>query len=140
MDAFTKKELLGMSRERDKLMASLGGIKSMRKAPDALFIIDTRKEEIAVKEATKLGIAVVAPVDTNCDPDVISRKVPGNDDAIRAIRLFTNAIAESIIEGRALYEERQQGDLKEESAVAVSSIQPEEIDKAPMSLEEGGVA
>jgi len=141
VDAFTKKELLGMSRERDKLMAALGGIKSMRKAPDALFIIDTRKEEIAVKEATKLGIAVVAPVDTNCDPDVISHKVPGNDDAIRAIRLFTNAIAESVIEGRAIYEERQQGDLKEESVSAdASSLSSDGIEASVASEEEGGVA
>ncbi len=113
-EAFTKKELLGHSRERDKLMTALGGIKSMRKAPDALFVIDSRKEEIAVKEANKLGIPVVAPVDTNCDPDVILHKVPGNDDAIRAIRLFTNVIAEAIIEGRSVYEERQQGNGKEE--------------------------
>jgi small subunit ribosomal protein S2 len=113
-EALTKKEILGLSREREKLMADLGGIKSMRKLPDALFIIDTKKEEIAVREANKLGIAVVAPVDTNCDPDIISHKVPGNDDAIRAIRLFTNVIAEAVAEGRTLYEERQQGEVKEE--------------------------
>jgi small subunit ribosomal protein S2 len=117
-EAFTKKELLGLSRERDKLMAALGGIKTMRKLPDVLFVIDTRKEEIAVREANKLGIPVVAPVDTNCDPDVVTHKVPGNDDAIRAIRLFTNVVAEAVIEGKALYEERQQGEIKEEVAVA----------------------
>jgi len=116
-DALTKKERLGLSRELDKLMAALGGIKSMRKLPDALFIIDTKKEEIAVKEADKLGIPVVAPVDTNCDPDVVTCKVPGNDDAIRAIRLFANVIAEAVIEGRALYDERQQGEGKEQVAV-----------------------
>jgi small subunit ribosomal protein S2 len=122
-------------------MAALGGIKSMRKAPDALFIIDTRKEEIAVKEATKLGIAVIAPVDTNCDPDVISHKVPGNDDAIRAIRLFTNAIAESILEGKAIYEERQQGEgNKEEPVATVAAAPSEEAEEALMSSEEGGVA
>jgi small subunit ribosomal protein S2 len=107
----------------------------MRKAPDALFVIDSRKEEIAVKEANKLGIAVVAPVDTNCDPDVISHKVPGNDDAIRAIRLFTNVIAEAVLEGRAVYEERQQGDLKEEPAATTVSTQPEDV-----LVEEGGAA
>ena len=81
----------------------------MRKLPDALFVIDPKKEEIAVKEANKLGIPVVAVVDTNCDPDLIDYKIPGNDDAIRAIRLFCAAIAEAVIEGRNLYEERQRG-------------------------------
>ena len=118
VQALTKKELLGLSREQEKLMIAFGGIKTMRKLPDALFVIDTKKEEIAVREASILGIPVVAPVDTNCDPDVISHKVPGNDDAIRAIRLFTNAVAEAVIEGRALYEERQQGDIKEQVAVS----------------------
>ncbi len=123
--ALTKKELLGLRRERDKLMAALGGIRNMRKLPDALFVIDTKKEEIAVREANKLGIPVVAPVDTNCDPDVVSHKVPGNDDAIRAIRLFTNAVAEAVLEGKALYEERQQGELREKEHVLVTSA-PEE--------------
>jgi len=108
-EALTKKELIMISRERDKLMASLGGIKNMRKLPDALFIVDPKKEEIAVKEANKLGIPVVAAVDTNCDPDVIDYKIPGNDDAIRAIRLFCTAIADAVLEGRALAEERQRG-------------------------------
>ena len=131
-DALTKKERLGLSRERDKLMAALGGIKSMRKLPDALFIIDTKKEEIAVKEADKLGIPVVAPVDTNCDPDVVTYKVPGNDDAIRAIRLFASVVAEAVIEGRALYDERQQGEGKEQAAVPAPT--------AEMAVEEGGMA
>lgn len=131
-DALTKKERLGLSRELDKLMAALGGIKSMRKLPDALFIIDTKKEEIAVKEADKLGIPVVAPVDTNCDPDVVTYKVPGNDDAIRAIRLFANVIAEAVIEGRALYDERQQGEGKEQGAVPPASEE--------LAVEEGGPA
>jgi len=88
---------------------SSGGIKSMRKLPDLLFVIDPSKEEIAVKEANKLGIPVVAVVDTNCDPDLIDYRIPGNDDAIRAIRLFCAAIAEAVIEGRNVYEERQRG-------------------------------
>src|SRR5207302_10085769 len=99
----------GVSRERDKLLQSLGGIKAMRKLPDALFVIDPKKEEIAVREANKLRIPVVAVVDTNCDPDVVDYKIPGNDDAIRAIRLFCAAMAEAVIEGRNLYEERQRG-------------------------------
>src|SRR5262249_28235773 len=107
--ALTKKEMQGIRHEREKLLSSLGGIKGLRKLPDALFVIDPKKEEIAVKEANKLGIPVVAVVDTNCDPDLIDYKVPGNDDAIRAIRLFCAAIAEAVIEGRNLYEERQRG-------------------------------
>src|SRR5438045_8557892 len=90
-------------------MLTLGGIRNMKKLPDALFIVDPKKEEIAVKEANKLGIPVVAVVDTNCDPDRIDYKIPGNDDAIRAIRLFCAAVAEAVIEGRNLYEERQRG-------------------------------
>jgi small subunit ribosomal protein S2 len=117
----TKKELLQLSRERDKLMASLGGIKNMKKLPDALFIVDPKKEEIAVKEANKLGIPVVAAVDTNCDPDVIDYKIPGNDDAIRAIRLFCTAIADAVLEGRALAEERQRGQGGDEDEVEAAA-------------------
>jgi small subunit ribosomal protein S2 len=108
-EALTKKEMIQVRRERDKLMASLGGIKNMKKLPDALFIVDPKKEEIAVKEANKLGIPVVAAVDTNCDPDVIDYKIPGNDDAIRAIRLFCTAIADAVLEGKELHEERLRG-------------------------------
>jgi small subunit ribosomal protein S2 len=107
--ALTKKELQNMRHERDKLLTSLGGIRGLRKLPDALFVIDPKKEEIAVRESNKLAIPVVAVVDTNCDPDLIDYKVPGNDDAIRAIRLFCAAIAEAVIEGRNVYEERQRG-------------------------------
>ena len=109
VQALTKKEIGGMRHEREKLLSSLGGIKGLRKLPDALFVIDPKNEEIAVKEANKLGIPVVAVVDTNCDQDLIDYKIPGNDDAIRAIRLFCAAVAEAIIEGRNLYEERQRG-------------------------------
>src|SRR5207249_3310516 len=108
-EALTKKELQQLRREREKLLSSLGGIKGLRKLPDALFVIDPKKEEIAVKEANKLGIPVVAVVDTNCDPDLIDYRIPGNDDAIRAIRLVCAAIPEAVIEGRNLYAERQRG-------------------------------
>jgi len=108
-EALKKRELLELSREKDRLVHTLGGIKTMRKLPDALFIIDTIKEDIAVKEANKLGIPVVAVVDTNCDPDMIDHRIPGNDDAIRAIRLFCAAMADAILEGRSLYEERAKG-------------------------------
>jgi len=109
-EALTKKEMLNIKRESEKLLIALGGIKNMRKLPDALFVIDPQKEEIAVKEANKLKIPVVAVVDTNCDPDVIDYKVPGNDDAIRAIRLFCAAIADAVLEGRARAEEKAKGE------------------------------
>jgi small subunit ribosomal protein S2 len=108
-EALTKKEMLGIRRERDKLIAAMGGIKNMKRLPDALFVIDPKKEEIAVREANRLSIPVVAVVDTNCDPDLIDWKIPGNDDAIRAIRLFTAAIADAVLEGKTLAEERERG-------------------------------
>ena len=113
-DALTKKEMLGIRRERDKLLASMGGIKNMKRLPDAMFVIDPKKEEIAVREANRLSIPVVAVVDTNCDPDLIDWKIPGNDDAIRAIRLFAAAIADAVVEGKALAEERNRGKEEEE--------------------------
>jgi len=108
-EGLKKRELLEMSRERERLLHTLGGIKSMRKLPDALFVIDTIKEDIAVREANKLGIPVVAVVDTNCDPDMIDYRIPGNDDAIRAIRLFCAAVADAVIEGKSQFEERAKG-------------------------------
>ncbi len=96
-----KKEILTLSREREKLERSLGGIKDMNGLPDALFVIDTGHEKIAVNEAVKLGIPVVGVVDTNNDPDKIDYVIPGNDDAIRAITLYTSAAADAILEGRA---------------------------------------
>lgn len=105
IEALTKKEMLGLTREKDKLEQSLGGIKGMRKLPDAVFVVDPKQEEIAVKEARKLGIPVIAVIDTNCDPDMIDYKVPGNDDAIRAIRLFCAAVADAVLAGRGLYEQ-----------------------------------
>jgi len=98
-DLLTKKEGLQLERERAKLEKSLGGIKMMTKLPGAVFIIDPKKETIAVREARKLGIPVVAVVDTNCDPDDIDYLIPGNDDAIRAIRLFASKMADACIEG-----------------------------------------
>jgi small subunit ribosomal protein S2 len=108
-EGLKKRELLELNRERQRLVHTLGGIKTMRKLPDALFVIDTIKEEIAVREANKLGIPVVAVVDTNCDPDMIDYRIPGNDDAIRAIRLFCAAVADAVLDGRALQEERARG-------------------------------
>jgi small subunit ribosomal protein S2 len=107
--ALTKKEMSDNGREHEKLMATLAGIKNMRKLPDALWVIDTKKEDIAVAEANRLGIPVAAVVDTNCDPDLIAYRIPGNDDAIRAIKLFTAAVADAIIEGKQIAEERAKG-------------------------------
>ncbi len=100
-EQLTKKEALQLSREIEKMEKSLGGIKDMRSLPGALFVIDPKKEHIAVKEANKLGIPVVALCDTNCDPDGIDHVIPGNDDAIKSIRLFTAAIADAAASGRA---------------------------------------
>ena len=99
-DLLTKKEVQRLERERQHLEQNLSGIKEMPQLPGALFVVDSHKEEIAVKEARKLGIPVVAIVDTNCDPDLVDYVIAGNDDALRAIRLFTSRIADSILEGR----------------------------------------
>jgi small subunit ribosomal protein S2 len=117
VDALTKKEMLGLRREKEKLEQALGGIKTMRKLPDAIFVVDPKQEEIAVKEARKLGIPVIAVIDTNCDPDMIDYKVPGNDDAIRAIRLFCAAIADAVNEGKIFYEQSLTKDKDSEKPV-----------------------
>ena len=101
-DMLTKKEVSKLERERKHLVLNLAGIKDMPGLPDVLFVIDSNMEEIAVSEARKLGIPVVAVVDTNCDPHVVSFPIPGNDDALRAIRLFTSKIADSVVEGQAM--------------------------------------
>ena len=98
-DLLTKKEVIKLERERKHLQANLAGIKAMKRLPDALFVVDSNNEAIAVKEARKLGIPVVAVVDTNCDPTVVDYVIPGNDDALRAIRLFTSKISDSVVEG-----------------------------------------
>lgn len=107
----TKKELLQLTRERDKLERSLGGIKDMGGLPDLVFVIDTNKEAIAIKEAKKLGIPVVAIVDTNCDPEAITYIVPGNDDATRAIALYCDLIARAVIDGISESERKLGGDV-----------------------------
>jgi len=115
----SKKERAALDREREKLQKNLIGIREMDGLPDALFVIDPKKEYIAVKEAKKLNIPVVAIVDTNCDPEDIDYVIPGNDDAIRAIRLFTQKIADAVLEGYNLAEERYIGteDKGDEGAV-----------------------
>ena len=98
-DVLPKKEVIQLKKEKDRLVKFLGGIKGMKSLPGALFIVDPRKERIAIAEAKKLGIPIVAIVDTNCDPDEIDYVIPGNDDAIRAVRLLTAKIADAVLEG-----------------------------------------
>ncbi|MGC9318922.1 MAG: 30S ribosomal protein S2 [Armatimonadota bacterium] len=102
----TKKEALKLSRERDKLEHSLGGIKEMDGLPDAVFVVDTKREETAVAEAAKLELPIIAVIDTNCDPEPIDYPIPGNDDAIRAIRLFANLMADAVVEGKLEYQQQ----------------------------------
>ena len=106
-----KKEVIKLERERKHLQANLAGIKNMSRLPDAVFVIDSNKEQIAVREARKLGIPVVAVVDTNCDPSEVDYVIPGNDDALRAIRLFTSKISDSIAEGAQLMSDKQVADM-----------------------------
>jgi len=106
----TKKERVHLERERAKMERNLGGIRDMESLPDAIYVIDTNHEHNAVHEANRLGIPVVAVVDTNCDPDVVDYPIPGNDDAIRAIKLFTSRVADSVLEGLAMVEGRSEGE------------------------------
>ena len=122
MDLLTKKEALMLKRKKEKLENYLGGIRNMKKLPDYLFVIDAVKERIAIKEARRLGIPVIAPLDTNCDPDVIDYPIPGNDDAIRSIQLFCREMADAIIEGRELaaQEAEEEEAVSEEEMAAVT--------------------
>ena len=101
-EKLTKKERIKLDRERESLNKNLAGIKAMSRLPDAIFIIDVKKEEIAVAEANRLGIPIVAVVDTNCSPEGIDYVIPGNDDALRAVRLFASRIADAIVEGNQI--------------------------------------
>ena len=123
-DGRAKKEVVRLERERKHLNQNLAGIKDMNGLPDVLFVIDSNKEAIAVEEARKLGIAVVAVVDTNCDPDKVDYVIPGNDDALRAIRLFTTKIADAVVEGRQLASEQ---DFAAEKLVAGDETPVEDI-------------
>jgi small subunit ribosomal protein S2 len=116
-----KKEVIKLERERKHLQANLAGIKNMSRLPDSIFVIDSNKEQIAVREARKLGIPVVAVVDTNCDPSEVDYVIPGNDDALRAIRLFASKIADSIVEGSQLLTDKQSAELHSAVAAGVSA-------------------
>jgi small subunit ribosomal protein S2 len=126
VNRFPKKERLRLDKERVKLDNNLGGIRDMQKLPGAMFVVDAKNENIAVREARRLGIPVVSIVDTNCNPDEIDYIIPGNDDAIRAIRLMTSRIADACIEGREQMEERVQAESDKAAfeAGAVEGIAP----------------
>lgn len=125
-EQFKKKERLALDRERENLERNLSGIKNMTRLPDALFIIDVRKEELAVAEANRLGIPVFAVVDTNCSPEGIDHIIPGNDDALRAVRLFASRIADAIIEGQ----EMRSKDSDEDAAMATAGEQTSQTTSA----------
>lgn len=129
---YQKKEILTLNREMEKLELTLGGIKNMERLPQLIFIIDPHRENIAVKEGRKLGIPIVAVTDTNCDPDLIDYIIPGNDDAIRAIKLFVTAMADACLEGTALRKDTKSKNLEEE----LTQIATAELNEEPTSIEE----
>jgi small subunit ribosomal protein S2 len=131
-----KKEVIKLERERKHLQTNLAGIKNLTRLPDALFVIDSNKEQIAVREARKLGIPVVAVVDTNCDPTEVDYVIPGNDDALRAIRLFASKIADSVIEGSAAAGEIQLPEVEAEAPVVEGGISASGDEGEVVSMEE----
>jgi small subunit ribosomal protein S2 len=134
-----KKEVIKLERERKHLQANLAGIKNMSRLPDAIFVIDSNKEQIAVREARKLGIPVVAVVDTNCDPSEVDYVIPGNDDALRAIRLFTSKISESVAEGAQLMSDKQVAEMSAATEEAqAQEAAPEQYDGAGAVAEAKG--
>jgi small subunit ribosomal protein S2 len=142
-EKLTKKERIKLDRERLGLDKTLSGIKGMNRLPDAVFVIDVRKEEIAVAEANKLGIPVIAVVDTNCSPEGIDYVIPGNDDALRAVRLFASRIADAVLEGQQMLTEggasaTEEGGAETESAEAASVESPSEAETEAPAVETAG--
>jgi small subunit ribosomal protein S2 len=147
-ETLPRKEVMRLEKELLKLQRNLGGIRNLDRLPDAVFIIDTKKEEIAVKEARKLGIPIVAIVDTNCDPDEVDYVIPGNDDAIRSAALITSVIADAVVEGRGIWEAQQKEveaklleEEKEEAALkekAEEKVSEEEKKEAVLEEEKAG--
>jgi small subunit ribosomal protein S2 len=131
-DLLPKKEVVKLERERKHLQANLAGIKNLNRLPDVMFVIDSNKEQIAVKEARKLGIPVVAVVDTNCDPSEVDYVIPGNDDALRAIRLFASKIADSVVEGAQVVSDKQQL-----ADVALAAQESQDAEAAAASAADG---
>ena len=119
--AFPKKEIMGLQKDRDKLLKVLGGIRNIKGVPKGLFVVDPKREQIAITEARRLKIPIVAMVDTNCDPDLIDYIIPGNDDAIRAIKLFSNKMADAVLEGKRKFEERIQAESDKVSGAGAGS-------------------
>lgn len=148
INRYQKKEILMLEREMLKLEESLGGIKNMDKLPQLAFIIDPNREEIAVKECRKLGIPIIAVTDTNCDPDNIDFIIPGNDDAIRAIKLFVTAFGEACVEGEAMMkdgralaqdEAKAQDAALVETVAAACDIEADDLDKKAVAAAEGAI-
>lgn len=137
--AFPKKEILSLQKDREKLSKVLGGIRKSRGIPKGVFIVDPKREMIAVTEARKLKIPIVAMVDTNCDPDLIDYIIPGNDDAIRAIKLFSSKMADAVLEGKKRFEERIQAQSDKESPVQVIRSARHADSDVPESVETKGV-
>ena len=133
INRFPKKEILLMEKERIKLERNVGGIKDMRNVPSVIFVVDPRKESIAINEATKLNIPVVAITDTNCDPDNVDFVIPGNDDAIRSIRLISNHIAEAVLTGQAMKDGEE---ASEEAVAAAMADAGDEMVEEPVETEE----
>ena len=147
--AFPKKEILGLLKDREKLTKVLGGIRTTRGIPKGLFIVDPKREMIAVTEARKLRIPIVAMVDTNCDPDLIDYIIPGNDDAIRAIKLFSAKMADAVLDGKKRFEERLQAESDKDrptvtvvtrAAVETEADVPDSIGDRGSESEQSGVA
>lgn len=127
INRFPKKEIVGMQRELEKLQAALGGIKGMDDYPQAGFLVDPRREDIAVQEFRRLRIPIVAVTDTNCDPDLVDYILPGNDDAIRAIKLFASKIADACLEGKARQDKESEQAAQEELRAAAAGTEPEVV-------------
>ncbi|WP_298105165.1 30S ribosomal protein S2 [uncultured Campylobacter sp.] len=138
INLLTKKEALMLRRKKEKLELYLGGIRNMKGLPDMIFVIDVVKEKIAVAEANRLKMPVIAPLDTNCDPDVVDFPIPGNDDAIRSVQLFCQEMAEAINEGKALRDQDASEDV--EHSEAVSDEEKEEVVAEAMSEEDFDVS
>ncbi len=134
LESLPKKEVMMLQKRKKKLEKYLGGIKDMERLPDILYVVDIRKEHIAVSEARKLGIPIVAIVDSNCDPELVDYVIPGNDDAIRAINLITSRIADAVIEGKAIYQEKV-GETPSEGEETEAADSPSERGSEPSSEE-----
>jgi len=136
-ELLTKKERLMLERKEAKLEKYLGGIKNMKGLPNMLFVIDAVKENIAIKEARRLGIPVVAPLDSNCDPDMVDYPIPGNDDAIRSIQLFCNEIAAAINEGKAMASDKEEGMGEEITEQEMNEVVEEAVSEGEEEVKEG---